>query len=423
MTAGPRIEALYPLTPSQTGMWLQSAAGGGDRFLEQAAFGLDRSIDGAALRRALQRVVDRHGALRSSILAKGLQPVRAVLQEMRVSLRELAVDGDGDTALTTVMSDERVRGFTLNRPPLIRFVLLTAADQRAWLVVSFHHIVLDGWSLRILWAEAAALYAAELEGKPAHLPPVADERHVADWLRRHTDADSERYWRDRLAGFRAPVPVVDTIHSSAAPSSEEPAQLDYTMSLAAGAAIAAVAQTCLVTPAVVFEVLWALLLSGRSRVGDVAFAATVSGRPPGVPGIDRLVGCFINTVPIRIRFDDTETLRACVQRHHEQRIAQAEFEYCSAGQIHGWSEVPPGQALCQSLLVYQNLPAAGETSAASLAVEADRRVRGARTGYPITLLISPGARPQRAHDLPAGVGVGVDCRSVHGDPRAARRVP
>jgi thioesterase domain-containing protein len=397
MSTGPRVEALYPLTPSQTGMWLQAAAAGPhDRLIEQAAFCLEGRIDRAALARALQCVVDRHGALRSSILAKGLQPLRAVLQHMPVPLREVAADRDEDAALTALMAAERERGFPLNRPPLIRFALLKVRDDRAWLVVSFHHIILDGWSLLILWTEAAAFYAAELAGTTAQLPPAADEAAVADWLRRRSDGDSERYWRARLSGFAGPTPIANR----AAPAAgEAAAEAEHVMSAAASAAVVAAAQDCRVSPATVYEVLWALLLAGRTRRSDVAFAATVSGRPPGIPGIERMVGCFINTVPVRVSFvgvdgahKDDETMRACLARHQEQRAEQAEFEYSAAGQIHQWSGLPPGEPICQSLLVFENLRGSGADAVADPAVtEAGRRVHGARTGYPVTLLISPGA--------------------------------
>lgn len=421
MSATPRVEALYPLTPSQTGMWLQSAAGGEDRFIEQAAFCLEGRVNRDALARALQCVVERHGALRSSILARGLQPVRAVLQEMRVNLREVSAAGDEDVALTALMNDERARGFPLNRPPLIRFALLNVREERAWLVVSFHHVILDGWSLLILWTEAAAFYAAELAGTPAQLPPAADESQVAEWLRRHSDADSERYWRARLAGFRNPVPLAGAV----APGGEEPAESVHAMSVGAGAAIAAAAQACRVSPAAVFEALWAVLLAGRYRTSDVVFAATVSGRPPGIPGIERLVGCFINTVPVRVQFDDAGTLRACLQRHHELRAEQAEFEYCSAGQIHEWSDLPPGEAISHSLLVYENLRGSGDAAAAEPTVsEAGRRVRGARTGYPVTLLISPGPAPHlRMIHQPASVPASVAHELLVGLEQLALRLP
>ena len=429
MSAGPRVEALYPLTPSQTGMWLHSAAGGHDRFVEQAAFCLEGQVNVAALSRALQCVVDRHGALRSSILAKGLQPVRAVLQDIRINLREVDAGDDEDAALTALMDAERQRGLPLNRPPLIRFALLKVRDERAWLVLSFHHIILDGWSLLILWTEAAAFYAAELAGVPAQLPPTADENAVAQWLKARSDADSERYWRTRLRGFTTPTPLT-AVAVAATPSLglPVPSEVEHVMTPAAGGAIAAAAHACRVSPAMVFDVLWALLLAGRTGRPDVAFAATVSGRPPSIPGIERMVGCFINTVPIRIQFGAADTVRACLTRQQQQRAEQAEFEYCSAGQIQEWSELRPGDAICQSLLVFENLRSGGtgaDTVAEPAAVsEAGRRVRGARTGYPVTLLISPGAAPHlRAIHQPGSLSAGAVRDLLVGLEQLALRLP
>jgi len=422
MSAPPRVEALLPLTPTQTGMWLHSAAGGGeDRFIEQAAFCLEGRVDRDALLRALQCVVDRHGALRSSILAKGLQPLRAVLKEMRVSLREVAAGENEDAALAELMDAERRRGFPLNRPPLIRFALLTVREERAWLVLSFHHIILDGWSLLILWNEAAAFYAAELAGTSVSLPAAADEAAVAEWLRSQSGDASERFWRTRLAGFPAPTPIV----TARANTDAEPIEVEHVMSREAGAAIAAAAQTSRVSPAIVCEVLWALLIAGRTGHNDVAFAATVSGRPPGIPGIERMVGCFINTVPIRVQFGEHESVRECLIRHHGQRAEQAEFEFCSAGQIHEWSDLRPGEPMCQSLVVFENLRASSAEHVTAPAVsEAGRRVRGARTGYPLTLLISPGDAPHlRAIFQPESLSESTVRQLLAGLEQLAHRLP
>ena len=120
-----------------------------------------------------------------------------------------------------------------------------------------------------------------------------------------------------------------------------------------------------------------------------------------MPGIERMVGFFINTVPIRIRFDEDAALRDSIVDHQRQRAEQAEFEYCSTGQIHSWSERAARDPLFESLLVFENLqthaharadrpaPAPGETAGA----EGGQRVRGGRTAYPLTLFVSPGATP------------------------------
>src|SRR5690606_19091601 len=124
------------------------------------------------------------------------------------------------------------------------------------------------------------------------------------------------------------------------------------------------------------------LLAGRARVDDVVFAATVSGRPPSVPGIERMLGCFINTVPVRVTVDREASLRSLLTSHHRDRVMQSEFEQCSAGQVHAWSQVPAGQPLAQTLLVYENLPGSDAQGSDATSAPA-RRVQGAWTAYPL----------------------------------------
>jgi thioesterase domain-containing protein len=387
---------MYPLSPSQVGMWMQSMAeNGSGLFIEQAAWCLEGILHRGALERAWQSVVDRHAALRSAILAKGREPVQAVLRHIPVNIREgQARREDEDTALIALMESERQSGFRLNRPPLIRFALLRTEPERAWWILTFHHIILDGWSLPILWSEAAEAYAAAVAGTPLNqsLPP--DYRNFAAWLKLKSHAEAEVFWRAHLAGFSTP----NRIASSFLPEpGRGPAELETRMTTSAGDALNTVARDCSVSPAIVIEALWAILLAGRTKTTDVVFGATVSGRAPEVPGIERMVGFFINTIPVRLRFDPETTLREFIASHHRRRAAQAEFDYCSAGQIRGWSEVAPGHPLYQSLMVYENLPGSHNgdpagTPSPHLRVT-DQRLHGGRTTTPLTLLISPGAAP------------------------------
>ncbi|MGE0445407.1 MAG: condensation domain-containing protein, partial [Vicinamibacterales bacterium] len=386
------VEAAYPLTPSQLGMWLQSVAQPDTpAFVEQAGFVMEGGVDVAVLKAALAEVIGRHAALRSAIAADGDGALRVVFRSVETPVREVEPQpGESEeVALTRLLDDDRRAGYRLDRPPLLRFMLLRVAPTRAWLVMSFHHVILDGWSLALFWAEAAACYEAARAGRAPSLPPPPDEQPLAEWLRMLEGNTAEAFWRERLAGFSAATPVVAPLPP---PQFGEPAEHEHVMSADAGRAIAALRRETRVPPALVFEVLWSLLLAGRAGTDEVVFAATVSGRPPSVPGIERMLGCFINTVPVRVSVDRETSLRSLLARHHQDRVTQAEFEQCSAGQVHAWSQVPAGQPLAQTLLVYENLPGSGASGPAATTAPA-RRVQGAWTTYPLALLISPGATP------------------------------
>lgn len=391
-TPQPEVEAAYPLTPSQLGMWLQSAAQPGTpAFVEQAAFVMEGGVDAVALNTALAQVISRHATLRSAIVADGDGALRVVFRSVETSVREVEPQAgeSEDAALTRIMDEDRRAGYRLDRPPLLRFVLLRVTPTRAWLVMSFHHVILDGWSLALFWAEAAACYEAARAGRSPALPSPPDERPLEEWLRTQAGDEAEAYWRERLAGITTATPAVAPLPPS---QYGKPAEHEHIMSLGAGRAIAALSRESRVPPALVFEVLWSLLLAGRARTDDVVFAATVSGRPPSVPGIERMLGCFINTVPVRVTVDRDASLGSLLGQHHQDRVSQAEFEQCSAGQVHAWSQVPAGQPLAQTLLVYENLPGSEVQGSTATGAPA-RRVQGAWTAYPLALLISPGATP------------------------------
>jgi thioesterase domain-containing protein len=209
-----------------------------------------------------------------------------------------------------------------------------------------------------------------------------------EWLRDRSPRAAEAFWRDRLVGFRSPNRIASGIHE---PSHAESRALSRELPRAITGTLQTVARACRVPAALVLEVLWAAVVAGRTRSRDVVCGATVSGRPASVPGIDRMVGCFVNTVPVRVQFSARHTLRERLVVHHRQRVDQSEFEYCSAGQIQSWSEAPPTEALYQSVLVYENAPAGTASGAGDVSPGGAARVHGARTAYPLTLIVSPGA--------------------------------
>lgn len=390
----PRIQDVFPLSASQLGMWLQSAAdASGQSFVEQVAFRLDGPLDATALHHAWQLLIDRHAALRSAFVAKGDAPKQVVMAQVRLPLQTVDADPQADEAahVEQLLAAQRAQGFAPNRPPLIRCALLRVSAERHWWVVGFHHLILDGWSLAVLWHEAQAAYRALAAGQTPQLPPAPDYRHYAAWLQSRATAADEAYWRQRLAGFTAANPIAPLAHASALQQ-----EVSHLCSPAAGAALAAAASACRLPPAMVLEVLWALLLAGRCGQRDVVFGVTVSGRPAEVPGIAGLVGCFINTVPVRLRLDTNAPLRDCLREHHAARAEQGPHEYCASGQIHAWSALPPGQPLYASLLVVENLPAAAPSDSDAAAADlriGEQRVAGGRSALPLSLLVSPGAAP------------------------------
>jgi amino acid adenylation domain-containing protein len=136
-----------------------------------------------------------------------------------------------------------------------------------------------------------------------------------------------------------------------------------------------------------------VLLGKYARETDVLFGVTVSGRPATLSGVESMVGLFINTLPLRVQLSPDKKVLEWLKSLQAQQFALQQYEYCSLLDIQGWSEIPRGVPLFETILVFENLPVGSHSEMAdgNLTVQSDRSY-GSATGYPLTLMVSPGAR-------------------------------
>jgi hypothetical protein len=392
------IEDIYTLSPTQQGMLFQILANpGAGMYLEQMVCVLHGELAADPFRRAWQQAVDRHPGLRAGFAWEGLsQPVQVVHRRAELTIeehdwRDLEED-DREARLETFLREDRRRSFDLARPPLTRISLLRLAGDRHQLVWTSYHLVIDAWCVSILLREVLTLYQGLRAGRPGRLPPSPRYRDYIAWLKRQDLAPAEAYWRRALAGFTAPNAVGGTVAITApAAGGEETealARRQLAVSGETAAALAALARENRLTLHTQAVGAWALLLAHISGQDDVVFGVVASGRPPDLPGVDGMVGLFINTLPLRARVPaalDTPVLTWL----RELAAVQAElhrYEQTPLGAVQGWSEVPRSQPLFDSLLVLFNVVdfSAGE---GSLGISYQRDI--ARSSYPLVVRIYP----------------------------------
>lgn len=209
---GFQLEDVLPLTPLQAGMLFHALydAEAVDVYTSQFVLSLEGGVDAGVLRAALGALLRRHANLRVGFLHEDLdQPVQAVAAEVPVPLHEqdLAADGGGAAAvegrLREFLAADRVRRFDLASPPLMRFALLRTGPDRHRLVITAHHILLDGWSVPLLLRELFELYGSG--GDAAGLPRVAPYRSYLAWLAGQDRGAALDAWRAALAGVEAPT--------------------------------------------------------------------------------------------------------------------------------------------------------------------------------------------------------------------------
>jgi amino acid adenylation domain-containing protein/non-ribosomal peptide synthase protein (TIGR01720 family) len=389
------LEDLYLLSPMQQGMLFHDAgARGSGVYFNQLACELEGLLDPGAFERAWRQVVERHTVLRTAFVWEGLRaPLQAVLRSARPPLVRLdwrdAPPAEHSERFERLLAGDRRRGFDLAAPPLLRLVLARTADATHRFLLSHHHLLLDGWSLPLLLREVFERYEALVEGRPppaGHPLPYRD--HIA-WLRRQDMAAAEAFWRRELAGFRAPTPLgVD--RARRAGGEEGQGERSRVLPEAVTAALSSQARRRGLTLNTWVQGAWALLLSRYGGEEDVVFGATVSGRPPDLPGVESRIGLFINTVPVRVRVSPGAVLLPWLEAIQARQVELRQHEHAPLARIQRWSEVPPAAALFESLVVFENYPAdeALRHGLATLTVRGVRLVE--ENSLPLMLVAVPG---------------------------------
>lgn len=397
------IEDIYPLSPMQQGILFDTLyAPQAGVYFEQAGRRVTAELDPAALRRAWQRVVERHPVLRTAFVwQSGREPFQVVRRRRELPWQELDWRGlapaEQSARLNAFLAEDRRRGFKLDAPPLLR-VTLIRLDDAYYFVWSHHHLLMDGWSVSLILREVAAFYEAECGGPEPELARPRPYRDYILWCRRQDADGAAAYWRRVLAGLTAPTPLGALESPAGARASGEAraagdTHLEVTGRLpaAATADLRALCQRHRLTLYTATLGAWALLLSHYSGQAEVVCGTVVSGRPPELQGVEGMVGLFINAVPVRVRVEAGLPLSGWLAGLQQQMAELRQYEYHPLVQVQGWSAVPRGVPLFESVLIFENYPTAKRPAAASGGpAEGPGAHAFERSNVPLSVVAEPG---------------------------------
>lgn len=378
----------FALTPTQQGMLfhhLSDPHSGVD--IEQIVCTLSEDLDIGLLQQAWGETIARHPALRSRFEWEDTDdPRQIVAADAFLSVRSedwrQRPESDLSEALQALLDEERGRGFDLREAPAMRVAALRTGDKTWQLVWSFHHIICDGRSFPIVLGEVFARYDALLRGETHELdeaPAFADHvGHVAALPLEQAEA----FWRDRLAGFGTATPLAaPEVAGAAAGRGHAIATLPAALT-ARLEALASVAGCSLNT---VVQGAWGLLLGRWSGEQDVVFGATRAGRAGTVERTAEMVGCFINTLPVRVRLNEGLAVGDWLAALRDSEKAVRPHDQTPLMAIQGWSEVGAGQPLFESIIVFDRLTLDGQMKALGDAFAERHFELHERTNYPLTL--------------------------------------
>ncbi|MEB4211548.1 non-ribosomal peptide synthetase, partial [Mycobacterium sp. 94-17] len=347
------VADVLPLTPLQQGLLFHAdtaGAGGGQPqdhlYVVQLDLTLTGPLDANRLREAMHTVVGRHPHLVARFCDQFGEPVQVIPAHPAIGWRTLELEANGTEPgdrLRALCADERAAVCHLGDRPPVRAALVRTGSDRHRLVLTIHHIVLDGWSVPILLSETFACYTGQ------RLPTAAPYRRFVTWLA-DRDLDAARSaWGELLAGFDTPTLVGPA-------QQREPGARgvrSFALSAEITEALGELARAAHTTVSTVLQAGWAQLLAWLTGQHDVAFGTTVSGRPADVAGAESMVGLMINTVPVRARMAaamTTTELLGLLQRGHADTL---EHQHLALSEIH---RMTGHDTLFDTLFAYENYP-------------------------------------------------------------------
>ncbi|WP_432091965.1 non-ribosomal peptide synthase/polyketide synthase [Streptomyces sp. NRRL F-5630] len=381
------IAEVLPLGPLQEGFYFHAVLDGAahDAYVVQQVIDLEGPVDATLLRRAAQRLLDRHAPLRACFrpLPDG-RPAQVVATGLDLPWSETDLTGRDPALAEAVAATERAHRFDLAHPPLLRCALIRLDEAHSRLVLTFHHIVADGWSLPVLHRELLALYGDE----PAALPEVAPYRaHLAHLARADREA-ARTAWRTALAGVEEATRLV-----TAPPAGPiEPAQVRVALPEATTARLTARARAHGVTLGTVVQAAWGLLLSGLTGRQDVVFGTTVSGRDAAVDGIESMAGLFINTLPTRLVWAPGDSLGTVLERLQREQGTLLDHQHLGLAEIQRLAGHAGEGELFDTLVVFENYPADTGLSDPTGTVRLTGHTFHDAVHYPLALVVKPGRR-------------------------------
>jgi amino acid adenylation domain-containing protein/non-ribosomal peptide synthase protein (TIGR01720 family) len=384
------LSDVWPLSPMQSGIHFDSMydPDAADIYTVQTMIGFSGALDGERLRRAAQAVVDRHDILRVAFVETADGPCQIVLDHADIEFREIDLTGGGDPQAPadpdSIAAADAAARFDLSAPPLIRFTLMRLSPRNFRLLITNHHVILDGWSMPLLMRELLDYY-----GSPEHIDsagPAPSYRDYVSWLRRQ-DADASRAaWAQAYSDVDSPTRVS---RAGAVAGFASAGQVEAELTADRFGQLRRVTAETAVTINTAVAAAWALNLRTLTGETDVIFGSAVSGRPPELPLVDQALGMFLNTIPVRVRLEPTATVRELLTGIQAQQARMLDHDYIGLPEIHRSAGVPE---LFDTAITFQSFPvdrAALEHLVDSAGLHIDALGGVDSTPYPLSLVVEP----------------------------------
>lgn len=359
MKAKQGIQNVYGVTPMQEGMIFHSLLDQKSQtYLQQFSFLVSMTIDLELFEQSINEVINKYEALRTNYIYKDVKkPLQVVLKKRTLKTVYKDISGlDKDEQLSVInefINKDRVKGFDLAKEILIRVKIFKVEEAKYQMIWSFHHIIMDGWCMGIIMQDILVYYDKLKHNKPIVKENIPSYSQYINWLKKQDIESSKKYWRKYLDGYTEPATLMN--YGQAGEKIEYKAkEVKIAFSEQETVDLIRESQRQKVTLNAVLQVAWGLLMHTYYNQTDIVFGSVVSGRHVPVLGIERMVGLFINTIPVRVKAVGEEKFLDVVKRIQQDIAIGNENSYLSLADIQ--NDMGFKQGIVDHLFNFENYP-------------------------------------------------------------------
>jgi len=346
------IQDIYALAPLQEGiLFHHMMSTEGDPYVLPSVFKINGKQAVNEFIAALQFIINRHDTLRTAVLWKELsRPVQVVCRQASIRVDWLALEGvdDLDEEMRARCAPEK-QSIDLGRAPLLQLQIAVAPEsEQHFVLLQYHHITSDHVGLEIIQRELAFYLDGDAERLPAPVPYREFVAHAQYQAEQH---DAEAFFSDMLGDIDEPTTPFNLLDTNGDGSriveaiEHVPAQTS--------ANIRRLAKHLAISPAALFHAAWAMVVASCSGRDDVVFGTVLSGRLQGMVGVDNMLGVFINTLPLRVKLNNTNAL-GLLQQVQQSLINLLPYEQASLTLAQKCSGLAAGSPLFSAMLNYRH---------------------------------------------------------------------
>ncbi len=389
------VEAIYGLSPLQEGLMFHALSDpDSDHYCVQTSWSYEGEVDVNALKEAWNGIFSSHPVFRTGFYWEGDKPFQVVYRHVSLPWYTVDLSEIDREKQEEKIEDMRIKiryeGFNLSNPPLSYLHLFIPGRNEYRFLWTTHHIIIDGWSMPLILQELNRRYEALINKETLYLKPVKPFEVYIKWLSEQDRAETADYWKKCLSDFSAATPL--TINNSRLDIHKPVENLKehiHNISEDFFSQCQAFARSMQVTLNAVLHLAWSSVLSCYSGLDDILYGITVSGRPPELSGIEKMIGLFINTIPMRVNLNHHESVLYNLKNIQNTIQESNKFSHISLNKIQALSGMAPGETLFYSLFAFENYPFDENARESKSIVMSDLKAYE-KTNYPLNLIIVPG---------------------------------